>query len=104
MRHTSFVNSIALAVAVVSGAIAWSVVLCTALKLGCKNFCAACLADGDAGAERAGDALFRGALAWQFLSVLRHSVESVEGRLVDSPKNAGHFGPDAMSDRCEEKR
>lgn len=37
-KQTTFLNSLVLAVAVVSGAIAWTVVLCTALKLGARIF------------------------------------------------------------------
>ncbi len=36
--HASFLSSLTLAAAVVSGAIAWTVVLCTALKLGARIF------------------------------------------------------------------
>jgi len=36
--HTTFLNSLTLAAAVVSGAIAWTIVLCTALKLGARIF------------------------------------------------------------------
>ncbi|MGI8889375.1 MAG: LysE family translocator [Chthoniobacterales bacterium] len=36
--HATFLNSLTLAVAVVSGAIAWTIVLCTALKLGARIF------------------------------------------------------------------
>ena len=36
--HTSFLGSLTLAAAVVSGAIAWTIVLCTALKLGARIF------------------------------------------------------------------
>ena len=36
--HTSFLGSLTLAAAVVSGAIAWTIVLCTALKLGARVF------------------------------------------------------------------
>lgn len=36
--HATFLSSITLALAVVSGAIAWTVVLCTALKLGARIF------------------------------------------------------------------
>jgi len=36
--HTTFLNSLTLATAVVSGAIAWTIVLCTALKLGARIF------------------------------------------------------------------
>ena len=36
--HITFLNSLSLAVAVVSGAIAWTIVLCTALKLGARIF------------------------------------------------------------------
>ncbi len=36
--HTSFLDSLTLAIAVVSGAIAWSIVLCLALKLGARIF------------------------------------------------------------------
>ena len=36
--HTSFLSSLTLAAAVVSGAIAWTIVLCTALKLGARVF------------------------------------------------------------------
>ena len=36
--HATFASSLALAAAVVSGAIAWTVVLCTALKLGARVF------------------------------------------------------------------
>ncbi|MEO8440440.1 MAG: LysE family transporter [Spartobacteria bacterium] len=36
--QTSFLNSLTLAAAVVSGAIAWTIVLCTALKLGARIF------------------------------------------------------------------
>ncbi len=36
--HTSFLNSLTLATAVVSGAIAWSIVLCVALKVGARIF------------------------------------------------------------------
>jgi L-lysine exporter family protein LysE/ArgO len=37
-KQTTFLNSLTLAAAVVSGAIAWTVVLCTALKLGARIF------------------------------------------------------------------
>ena len=37
-QHASFLSSLTLAVAVVSGAIAWTIVLCTALKLGARIF------------------------------------------------------------------
>jgi threonine/homoserine/homoserine lactone efflux protein len=37
-RHTTFLTSLSLAAAVVSGAIAWTIVLCTALKLGARIF------------------------------------------------------------------
>jgi threonine/homoserine/homoserine lactone efflux protein len=36
--HATFLSSITLAVAVVSGAIAWTIVLCTGLKLGARIF------------------------------------------------------------------
>ena len=36
--HASFLGSLTLAAAVVSGAIAWTIVLCTALKLGARIF------------------------------------------------------------------
>jgi threonine/homoserine/homoserine lactone efflux protein len=36
--HTTFLNSLTLAAAVVSGAVAWTIVLCTALKLGARIF------------------------------------------------------------------
>ncbi len=36
--HNSFLGSLSLALAVVSGAIAWTIVLCTALKLGARIF------------------------------------------------------------------
>ncbi|CAN5423617.1 hypothetical protein BH20VER3_BH20VER3_05710 [soil metagenome] len=36
--HPTFLNSLILAVSVVSGAIAWTIVLCTALKLGARIF------------------------------------------------------------------
>jgi len=36
--QTSFLTSLSLAAAVVSGAIAWTIVLCTALKLGARTF------------------------------------------------------------------
>ncbi len=36
--HATFVSSLTLAAAVVSGAIAWTIVLCTALKLGARIF------------------------------------------------------------------
>ncbi|HEX4668140.1 MAG TPA: LysE family transporter [Chthoniobacterales bacterium] len=37
-RHATFLSSLTLAAAVVSGAIAWTIVLCTALKLGARIF------------------------------------------------------------------
>ena len=37
-EHASFLGSLTLAAAVVSGAIAWTIVLCTALKLGARIF------------------------------------------------------------------
>ena len=37
-KQTSFLSSLTLAAAVVSGAIAWTIVLCTALKLGARVF------------------------------------------------------------------
>jgi threonine/homoserine/homoserine lactone efflux protein len=37
-QQSSFLNSVVLAVAVVSGAILWTIVLCTALKLGARIF------------------------------------------------------------------
>lgn len=37
-KQTSFLNSLVLAIAVVSGAITWTLVLCTALKLGARIF------------------------------------------------------------------
>ncbi|MBA2435137.1 MAG: LysE family translocator [Verrucomicrobiota bacterium] len=37
-RNAGFLSSLVLAVAVVSGAIAWTIVLCTALKLGARIF------------------------------------------------------------------
>jgi arginine exporter protein ArgO len=36
--QATFLSSLTLAVAVVSGAIAWTIVLCTALKLGARIF------------------------------------------------------------------
>ena len=36
--HSTFLNSLLLAASVVSGAIAWTIVLCTALKLGARIF------------------------------------------------------------------
>lgn len=36
--HATFLNSLTLAASVVSGAIAWTIVLCTALKLGARIF------------------------------------------------------------------
>ncbi|MDQ3199181.1 MAG: LysE family translocator [Verrucomicrobiota bacterium] len=36
--HVTFLNSLTLAASVVSGAIAWTIVLCTALKLGARIF------------------------------------------------------------------
>jgi arginine exporter protein ArgO len=36
--QATFLSSVTLAVAVVSGAIAWTIVLCTALKLGARIF------------------------------------------------------------------
>ncbi len=36
--HSTFLSSLLLAVSVVSGAIAWTIVLCTALKLGARIF------------------------------------------------------------------
>lgn len=38
LGHTTFLNSLTLAAAVVSGAVAWTIVLCTALKLGARIF------------------------------------------------------------------
>jgi L-lysine exporter family protein LysE/ArgO len=37
-KQTTFLNSLILAAAVVSGAVAWTIVLCTALKLGARIF------------------------------------------------------------------
>ncbi len=37
-RHTSFLDSLTLALAVVAGAVAWGTVLCSALKLGARIF------------------------------------------------------------------
>ncbi len=36
--HSTFLSSLLLAASVVSGAIAWTIVLCTALKLGARIF------------------------------------------------------------------
>ena len=47
--HASFLASLTLAAAVVSGAIAWTIVLCTRLETGRADFRPACLAGGDAG-------------------------------------------------------
>ncbi len=62
-----FVNSVALAVAVVSGAIAWTVVLCTALKLGARIFAQPAWQIATQALSALVMLFFAARLAWQFL-------------------------------------
>ena len=62
-----FVNSVVLAVAVVSGAIAWSVVLCTALKLGARIFAKPAWQIATQALSALVMLFFAARLAWQFL-------------------------------------
>ena len=55
----AFTSSLALAGAVVLGAIAWSLVLCLAVKLGARDFRESIVANPDASADRARHDLFR---------------------------------------------
>ncbi len=62
-----FLNSVALAVAVVSGAIAWTVVLCTALKLGARIFAKPAWQIATQVLSALVMLFFAARLAWQFL-------------------------------------
>lgn len=62
-----FLNSVALAVAVVSGAITWTVVLCTALKLGARIFAKPAWQIATQALSALVMLFFAARLAWQFL-------------------------------------
>ena len=62
-----FLNSVALAVSVVSGAIAWTVVLCTALKLGARIFARPAWQVATQALSALVMLFFAAKLAWQFL-------------------------------------